>query len=82
VTRLTRDRRPRGSAAILAAPVLCLVGHPPLASASRLSAPYDGVFTYLHVEWLRIKDLVRRDRVPEYSHPGLRLPIFAPFGLD
>jgi hypothetical protein len=33
-------------------------------------------------EHLRTRDLVQHSRVPEYSHPGTRLPIFAPFGLD
>lgn len=31
---------------------------------------------------LRLGDLVQRKRVPTYSHPGPRLPIFAPYGLD
>ena len=33
-------------------------------------------------ERLRLGDLVQRKRVPTYSHPGPRLPIFAPYGLD
>jgi hypothetical protein len=33
-------------------------------------------------ERLRLGDLVQRRRVPTYSHPGPRLPIFAPYGLD
>jgi hypothetical protein len=31
---------------------------------------------------LRIRDVVQRERVPVYSLPGPRLPIFAPLGLD
>jgi len=50
----------------------------------RSSGPWERCLRHdlADTERLRVGDLVQRKRVPTYSHPGPRLPIFAPYGLD
>lgn len=80
----TGAEMPRAVRVNLAQTGLIFTGEVEIEGRYRPSGPWQRCIQddIAEVERLGLREVVRRERVPEYSHPGPRLPIFAQFGLD
>jgi hypothetical protein len=63
---------------------LLFTGDVELEGRTRFSSPWEPCLgdDVADIDRLRLRDLVERRRLPDYTFPGWRLRLFAPFGLD